>query len=85
MMGGTLYGKGNLGINKEFNFMGDPESTYKVISSFNNMHILPWEAAADLKIAKSYHPEFFKDDNPRAKLFAEVNKGHYAVSNEIEM
>eukprot|EP00344_Euplotes_crassus_P012682 CAMPEP_0196999612 /NCGR_PEP_ID=MMETSP1380-20130617/4752_1 /TAXON_ID=5936 /ORGANISM="Euplotes crassus, Strain CT5" /LENGTH=116 /DNA_ID=CAMNT_0042416591 /DNA_START=196 /DNA_END=542 /DNA_ORIENTATION=+ len=67
IMGGTLFGKGNIAPNKEFNFNFDPEATAKVINNFKNMHIIPWEAAVDNPVPKKLEEAIF-DKNAEGKL-----------------
>lgn len=85
MMGGTLYGKGNWTINAEYNFICDPEATYKVISSFKNMHIIPWEAWVDFRIPPEMCGQFFETRYPKVKFFGEVHKSNFIRNSLVEI
>ena len=45
IMGGAWQGQGNQTSAAEFNFAADPESAHLVFERFNNIVLVPWEAA----------------------------------------
>lgn len=84
MMGGTLFGKGNCKVNGEYNFTIDPEATYKVISQFRNMHIIPWEACIDFVVPEELWKKFFTEEHPKLKFFGETHKPNYVRNSRVE-
>jgi purine nucleosidase len=52
VMGGTVHGWGNITLTGEYNFRADPEAAKICISSFKNIHLLPWETAYNFQVTE---------------------------------
>lgn len=52
VMGGTVYGFGNITLTSEFNFRADPEAAKICVSTFKYIHLLPWETAYNFHVTE---------------------------------
>lgn len=52
IMGGTANGWGNLTLTGEYNFVADPEAAKIVVSTFQMIHLLPWETSANFHVTE---------------------------------
>ncbi|CAI2375799.1 unnamed protein product [Moneuplotes crassus] len=73
VMGGTILGKGNTSVNAEFNFLADPEATFRVFKSFKMVDIVPWEASPTFVIPEEYYDELTDPDKPKSRFIANTH------------
>ena len=66
VMGGAVYGMGNLTLNSEFNFGADPAAADLVLAHFPDITLLTWEATMDHGFAREDFDSFFTGDSPAA-------------------
>lgn len=66
VMGGAVYGRGNLTLNSEFNFGADPAAADLVLAHFPDITLLTWEATVDHAFAREEFDSFFSGGSPAA-------------------
>ena len=74
IMGGTLYGKGNVKGGQEFNFKTDPEAAHIVFKKFPLIHLVPWEAARDLNLTAEDYEKLYDKSYPITEFTGNIAK-----------
>jgi purine nucleosidase/non-specific riboncleoside hydrolase len=70
VMGGTIYGRGNITPASEFNIHADPEAADIVLTAGLTTVLVPWETCADTRMAGDRVDALFAStpDTPRARF-----------------
>jgi purine nucleosidase len=77
VMGGAVYGRGNLTLNSEFNFGADPAAADLVLAHFPDITLLTWEATLDHAFTREDFDSFFTGDSPAATSLQRLVDNRY--------